>query len=145
MGIVKWIMPVVIALIFIALASLLKEPIRQKFMALMLAGAGAVYISGGGVGIWEFPFCILLTYLAYRGLSSYPFIGFGWLLHTVWDIVHHQLGSPIIPLSATSSLGCAVCDPVIAIWCFAGAPSLFDLIRRRHARASLERFVNLSS
>jgi hypothetical protein len=31
--------------------------------------------------------------------------------------------------SGTSSLGCAICDPVIAVWCFAGAPSLHDIIR----------------
>jgi hypothetical protein len=30
-------------------------------------------------------------------------------------------------------MGCAICDPVIAIWCFAGGPSTFDLIRFRGA------------
>jgi len=145
MPILEWIMPVVIALIFITLASLLKEPARQKCMAVTIAGAGAAYLSSGGAGIWEFPFCILITYLAYRGLTSYRFIGIGWLLHTIWDVVHHQLGAPIIPLSATSSFGCAVCDPVIAIWCFAGAPGIFDLLRKHHAHASPERFANLSS
>ena len=32
-----------------------------------------------------------------------------------------------------SSLGCAICDPVIAAWCFAGAPSL---LRRNADRPS---------
>src|SRR6266481_177631 len=53
----------------------------------------------------------------------------GWLLHTGWDILHHLYGNPVLPFDATSSLGCAICDPVIAAWCFAGAPSLYEVIR----------------
>ncbi len=52
------------------------------------------------------------------------FIGVGWLLHTAWDVLHHLYGNPIIPFVPTSSLGCAICDPVIAVWCFAGGRSL---------------------
>ena len=134
MQILQWLAPVAIALVFIALTSLLREPGRQKFMAVVLAGAGAVYISGGAMGVWEFPFCTLLTFAAYRGLSSYSWIGAGWLLHTAWDIVHHQLGAPIIPFDVTSSFGCAICDPVIALWCFAGAPSLFGAFERSSSK-----------
>ena len=39
--------------------------------------------------------------------------------------------NPIVPFAADSSFGCAICDPVIALWCFAGAPSVYDLLRRR--------------
>jgi len=46
------------------------------------------------------------------------------LLHTGWDVIHHFYGNPIVPFVAKSSLGCAICDPVIALWCFVGAPSL---------------------
>src|SRR5262249_35086219 len=59
---------------------------------------------------------------------SYRFIGIGWLLHTGWDILHHLYGNPLLPFDPTSSLGCAICDPVIAAWCFAGAPSLLEII-----------------
>jgi len=121
--------PILVAILFIELSSLIREPARRNFMAVMLAGAGAAYISGGGLGAWEFAFTALLAYCAYRGLTSYRFIGTGWLLHACWDVVHHLYWHPIIPFSATSSLGCAICDPVIAAWCFAGAPSLHDLIR----------------
>ena len=124
------IAPVGVAIVFIAITSLLKEPARRNFMALMLAGAGAVYISGGGMGVWEFAFCSVLSICAFRGLTSYRFIGIGWILHTGWDVLHHLSGNPIIPFSATSSLGCAICDPVIAVWCFAGAPSLHRVFRR---------------
>lgn len=44
---------VLIALIFIMLFSLIKEPVRIKASALLIAGAGAVYWSGG-LGVWEF-------------------------------------------------------------------------------------------
>ena len=66
-----------------------------------------------------------------RGLRSYNWIGAGWLLHTGWDVLHHLYGNPIVPFAADSSFGCAICDPVIALWCFAGAPSVYDLLRRR--------------
>jgi hypothetical protein len=46
-------------------------------------------------------------------------------------VLHHLYGNPIVPFAADSSFGCAICDPVIALWCFAGAPSVYDLLRRR--------------
>jgi hypothetical protein len=96
----------------------------------MIAGAGAAYLYGG-FGVWEFAFLAVVTYCAFRGLQSYNFIGVGWLLHTGWDVLHHLYGNPIVPFAADSSFGCAICDPVIALWCFAGAPSVYDLFRRR--------------
>ena len=125
MALLLYVAPVLIAGMFIALASLIREPARQRFMAVVVAGAGAAYLSAFGLGYWEFAFTAAVTYCAYRGLDSYSFIGAGWLLHTGWDILHHLSGSPLLPFSAASSLGCAICDPVIALWCFAGAPSLF--------------------
>ena len=89
----------------------------------MIAGAGAAYFNGG-FGIWELAFTAIVTFCAYQGLRSYPFIGGGWLLHTGWDVLHHLYGHPIIPFVPTSSLGCAICDPVIAVWCFAGGPAI---------------------
>lgn len=54
-----------------------------------------------------------------------------WLLHSTWDVAHQLHGSPIIPSVPTSSFGCAICDPVIAVWCFAGGPSVRDVFRRK--------------
>jgi hypothetical protein len=124
------IAPVLVALVYICACSFFKEPNRRHFNAIMIAGAGAAYLSGG-FGLWEFAFTIGLTFVAYQGLGSYRFIGVGWLLHTGWDAMHHWYGNPIIPFQPTSSLGCAICDPVIALWCFAGAPSVFELIGYR--------------
>jgi hypothetical protein len=117
--------PVVVGLVYIALASLFPEPTRQKVNAVVLAGAGAVYISGGSLGLGELAFTAVVTVCAFRGLADYRWLGVGWLLHTAWDVVHHVRGAPIIPELAHSSYGCAICDPVIAIWLFLGAPSVW--------------------
>ena len=127
--------PIVVAVLFILATSCFKEPNRRHFMAIMIAGAGAAYLSGG-FGVWELVFTALITVFAYKGLNSYRLIGLGWLFHTIWDVLHHLFGNPIIPFLPTSSLGCAVCDPVIAAWCFAGAPALNELGSRGHRRGT---------
>ena len=130
------LVPVIVALVYISLCSLFEEPNRRSFNAIFIAGAGAAYLSGG-FGIWEFVFLAVVTYCAYRGLRSYSFIGVGWLLHTGWDVLHHVYGNPIVPFVPDSSFGCAITDPVIALWCFVGSPSVYDVvrgnIRGRHA------------
>ncbi|MGW3893362.1 DUF6010 family protein [Micromonospora chokoriensis] len=131
----RYVMPVVIGLVYVGLNSLVPEPHRRRLNALVVTGAGAAYISGGGFGLWELAFCALLLVVGYAGLTSYTFIGVGWLLHTVWDVVHHRRGTPIIPSLHDSSFGCALCDPVIALWCFAGGLSVRDLYDRVVRRA----------
>lgn len=133
--VVDWVMPVVIAVVFVCLASLLREPARQRFNAVFVAGAGAAYLSGGGLGPGEFVFTAMITYLAYRGLDSYLPIGLAWLLHTGWDVVHHLYGNPIVPFQATSSAGCAITDALLAVWFFMGAPSVYDAFGSRRLRA----------
>jgi hypothetical protein len=128
---------VIAALVYILACSLLKEPNRRNFNAIMIGGASAAYLSGGGLGIWEFAFTALVTFCAYKGLRSYHFIGIGWLLHVAWDVVHHFYANPIIPFLPSSSAGCAITDAVLAVWFFANAPSVFDLARtRRYASRS---------
>jgi len=122
--------PLLVAVLYIVACSFFKEPNRRNFNAIMIARAGAAYLNGG-FGIWGFAFTALVTYCAYKGLHSYRFIGVGWLLHTGWDVLHHLYGNPIVPFAPTSSLGCAICDPVIAAWCFAGGPSLYNPGRRK--------------
>jgi len=122
--------PILIGILYIGACSFFQEPNRRNFMAIMIGGAGAAYLNGG-LGPWEFAFTAVVTYCAYKGLHSYHFIGIGWLLHSGWDVMHHLYGNPIVPFAPTSSLGCAICDPVIALWCFTGAPSVYDLFRKR--------------
>ena len=125
--------PVIVATLFILATSAFKEPQRRHFNAIMLAGAGAAYLNGG-LGLWEFAFTAVVTSCAYQGLNAYGFIGLGWLLHTGWDILHHLYGNPIVPFVPTSSLGCAICDPMIAAWCFAGAPSVYGLATKQRTQ-----------
>ncbi|MEJ2855656.1 MULTISPECIES: DUF6010 family protein [unclassified Saccharothrix] len=119
-----YVAPILIGLLYVALNSFIPEHHRRPFNAVFVGGAGAAYLSGGGFGVWEFAFTVLATYVAYLGLRSWKFIGIAWLLHTAWDLAHHVKGNPIVPFAEHSSLGCAICDPVIALWCFAGGPSL---------------------
>jgi uncharacterized protein DUF6010 len=125
----RYIMPVVIALIWAGACSFIPEPHRRQFNAVFVGGAGAAYISGGSFGLGELAFTALMTVIAYIGLRSWAFVGIGWLLHTVWDVLHHRRGAPLIPSLHDSSFGCAICDPVIAIWCFLGGRSPAELVQ----------------
>lgn len=116
--------PIVVSGLFVSAMSLVYEPDRRKLSALLIAGAGAVYF-GAGFGWWEVAFCGLLTWLAFRGLDDYRYIGLGWVLHIGWDILHHLYGRSILPFVPLSSAGCAICDTGIAIWYFLGARSLW--------------------
>ncbi len=119
-----------IAVVYITIFSLVKEPNRQKINAVIIAGAGAVYWSGG-LGIWEYLFATTMLFMAFKGLTNYKYIGFAWLMHTTWDTLHHLYGNPIVPFSASSSAGCAVCDSVLALWFFYKAPSIFELFNKK--------------
>jgi hypothetical protein len=126
--------PLMVALGFIAACSLLKEPGRRHFSAIIIAGAGAAYLNGG-LGAWEFAFCALVTFIAYRGIKDYRFIAVGWLLHSIWDVAHHFYGTPIVPFIPTSSAGCAICDLGLAAWYFLGAPSIYTWLGKRNLGA----------
>jgi hypothetical protein len=125
--------PVIGALVFVLMLSLVSEPARRTVNAMIAAGASGAYLSGGGFGIWEVIFPVIAMPIAYRGLRSYSFIGLAWLMHSCWDIVHHLWGNPIWPFMPTSSFGCTIFDAVIAIWFLAGAPSLVHRTQQRAA------------
>lgn len=127
------VVPVVIGALYAVSMSLIREPHRRYFNAIMVSGAGAAYLSGGGLGGCEYLFTAAITYCAYRGLHSWRFIGIAWLLHTASDVLHHLKGHPIVPFAHNSSLGCAVCDPVIALWCLRGGPGLLAIFRGRNS------------
>lgn len=119
-AIVRAVLSAVIAII---VASCIKEPGRQKLMAIVLGFAGGTYLNGG-FAIWEFPFSIAVVVCAYTGLRWYPALGVGWILHASWDFLHHVTGNPLIDILPTSSLECAIVDPIFAVWFFAGAPDV---------------------
>jgi hypothetical protein len=123
--------PLLGALVFVALMSLVREPTRRTVNAVLVAGASGVYLSGG-LGVWELVYPALVFPVVYRGLGSYVWIGLAWFLHAGWDAVHHVYGNPIWPFMPTSSLGCLLFDSAIGAWFIAGAPSPWP------ARARLE-------
>jgi Family of unknown function (DUF6010) len=130
--------PILFGLMYAAVNSFIRAEHRRAFNAVMVAGAGAAYLSAG-FGRWELCFTAVMTYVAFRGLRSWRWIGVGWLLHTAWDILHYINGKQILPFVHNSSLGCAICDPVIALWCFADGPSAPDLLRQGLRRNSAAR------
>ena len=117
--------PVVGAVVFVLIMSIVREPTRRTLNALVVAGACGVYLNGG-FGPWELAFPLIAMPVAYRGLSSHRYIGVAWLMHAAWDLPHHIWGNPIWPFMPTSSFGCFVFDTLIAIWFLAGAPTLIS-------------------
>jgi Family of unknown function (DUF6010) len=122
--IMDYVGPVVGAVVFVFAMSFVREPTRRTFNAILVAGAGGVYLSGGGFGLWELLYAAVSIPIAFAGLRSHRFIGVAWLFHAGWDIAHHFWGNPIWPFMPTSSFGCMIFDTLIAIWFLAGAPSL---------------------
>jgi hypothetical protein len=133
------VIPMLIGVLYVTAASVIREPHRLRFNAIMVAGAGAAYLSSGGFGRWEVAFTAAMTYCAYRGLTSYRWIGVAWLLHTGWDVLHYLRGVPILTFAPHSSYGCAICDPVIALWCFGGGRDIPRLLRDRIAPGRFRR------
>jgi hypothetical protein len=115
--------------IFVLVVGLVPEPWRQRSMVAFLGAAALVYLDGG-LGVLELPFAVALAACAVVGWRKYPSLGVGWLLHTASDVVHHTLGMPMVASMPLSSFGCAVFDPLIAIWFFAGAPSTQTMLLR---------------
>src|SRR5262245_60393471 len=117
--------PVLAAAGFVALSSRVREPLRLRLNAVLVAGASGVYLSGGGLGVLELAFPALLVPVLYRAMVSYRFVAAGWLCHSAWDAVHHLWANPIWPFMPASSWGCMIFDALIAAWFLAGAPASF--------------------
>ncbi|TFC86376.1 DUF6010 family protein [Cryobacterium sp. TMT4-31] len=128
--------PILIGIGIVLALSLIPYNHRRNFGAILVAGAGAAYLSSGTFGPWELVFTSAMTIVAFMGLRSNRWIGVAWLMHTAWDTIHAMNNSPILPFAPHSSLGCAICDPVIALWYFADAPSMPEILRALRARAS---------
>ena len=123
--------PALAAVVFVLLMSLVREPARRRLNAILVAGASGVYLSGG-LGPWELLYPAIAAPVVYLGLRSHRFIGVAWLMHAVWDLVHHLYGNPIWPFMPTSSFGCLIFDAGIATWFLAGAPSILaPALRKR--------------
>lgn len=116
------------AILFAAVVGILKEPARQKSMAILIAMAGGLFAVEPFA---ELGFCFgaLIAVCGYFGLKWYPSIGIGWILHACWDTVRYFNDAGLVGQEPHSSLGCAIFDPMIAVWFFFGAPSVWDHLR----------------
>ena len=132
LGLMDYIGPVIGAGVFVLIMSLVHEPARRTFNAVLIGGASGVYLSGG-FGVWELVYPAIVTPIVYLGLNSYRYIGIAWLMHAAWDVPHHLWGHPIWPFMPTSSFGCVIFDTLIGIWFLAGAPSFSELRQPRSA------------
>jgi Family of unknown function (DUF6010) len=139
----NFILAFILSPIFIIAMSILKEPFRQKINAGLIAVAGGAYINAG-IMPYDQIFNVLLVFIAYKGLKNYKFIALGWMIHTCWDIVHHFYGNPIDPTIPESTNVCAFFDSMIALWFFFGAPSVFDILKKKFSKqAFLIVFITL--
>ena len=125
-----YVAPALIGVGFVAVMSLVRNPARRlRLNAAVTVGASGTYLSSGTFGAWELLGCAAVFACAYRGLRSWTWVGVAWLLHTGLDVAHAVKGVDLLPWAPHSSLGCAICDPVIAVWCLAGGRPL-DRLRR---------------
>ncbi|GGY01485.1 DUF6010 family protein [Streptomyces anandii] len=65
----RYVMPVVIGALYVLVLSLPREPHRRRIDAIMVAGAGAAYLRGGGLGGWEFAGGPSMSFRRSGGLS----------------------------------------------------------------------------
>lgn len=115
--------------IFITVMSLVREPIRQNLYAVIIAAAGSVY-SNHCLGVWEQVFSAVMIFMAYKGLANYRYIAVAWIFHALFDIPHHFFAVPLDPAAPFSSAVCFIFDPLIAIWFFFGAPTVFTFFTK---------------
>src|SRR4030095_6773616 len=101
LAVMDYVGPALGALLFVAVMSLVAEPNRRTLNAIILAGASGVYLSGG-FGLWELIYPVIGTVIGFRALTSYRWLGVGWLVHAVWGIGPHQWGNPLWVFMSTS-------------------------------------------
>ena len=111
----------------IALSSTTTPTTRHQVLVIATGFLGGVYLDGG-FGIWEFPFSLCISGLAFKGLQggSYGPLAVAWALHTGWDVLHHRRGKPLVEWIPMSSAECAITDLVVAGWMWGGARGWSD-------------------
>jgi Family of unknown function (DUF6010) len=133
--VMDYVGPGVGAVVFVLIMSLVKEPARRNFNAILVAGASGVYLNGG-FGPWELLYPTITAPVVYLALRSHRFIGVAWLMHAGWDAAHHRYGNAIWPFMPTSSFGCMIFDTLIALWFLVGAPSIVGFASPKPATAN---------
>jgi hypothetical protein len=126
--------------IWICSFSAVSEPQRRQVNCILVGLAASTY-GNHSFGLVESVGTITVLTLGILGLRSYRWLGAAWLVHTGLDIAHHLVADPMFRYFPASSLGCAVTDPILALWFFAEAPDIRDVIKQ--LRAKLTSLSNL--
>jgi Family of unknown function (DUF6010) len=107
----------------------------------ILVGLAASTYGNHSFGLIEAAGTLTVLTLGILGLGNYRWLGAAWLVHTGLDLAHHFVSDPMFRYFPASSLGCAVTDPILALWFFAEAPDIRDAIEQ--LRAKLTSLSNL--
>jgi hypothetical protein len=123
----------IIPAIWICSFSAVSEPQRRQVNCILVGLAASTY-GNHSFGLIESAGTITVLTLGILGLHNYRWLGAAWLVHTGLDIAHHLVSDPMFRYFPASSLGCAVTDPILALWFFAEAPDIRDVIKRLRAK-----------
>jgi Family of unknown function (DUF6010) len=115
---------------YVALFSLVREPSRRFISVALLASSASLYYDGK-LGIWDKLFWLGIVGCAFVACRWYPGLAIGWLLHTTWDLLSFHAGQALSDNTLRINLHCAIFDPIIATWFVFGAPSVWELAKRR--------------
>ena len=113
--------------------SAVPEPQRRQVNCILVGVAASTY-GNHSFGSIEAAGTIIVLTLGILGLSNYRWLGAAWLVHTGLDLAHHLVNDPMFGYFPSSSLGCAVTDPILALWFFAEAPDIRDVIKQLRAK-----------
>ncbi len=120
----------IIPIIWIWSFSAVSEPRRQQVNCILVGLAASTY-GNHSFGPIEAAGTMTVLTFGILGLSNYRWLGAAWLTHAGLDIAHHLVSDPMFRYFPASSLGCAVTDPILALWFFADAPDIRDAIAKR--------------
>ncbi|MCC3406986.1 MAG: hypothetical protein JGK17_15605 [Microcoleus sp. PH2017_10_PVI_O_A] len=127
----------IIAAIWICGFSVISEPRRRQVNCILVGLAASTY-GNHSFGLTEAAGTIILLTLGILGLGNYRWLGVAWLVHSGLDIAHHIANDPMFQYFPASSVGCAVTDPILALWFFAGAPDIFGIIKQQRSPSSFD-------
>ena len=123
----------IIPAIWICSFSVVAEPQRRQVNCILVGLAASTY-GNHSFGSIEAAGTVTVLTLGILGLRDYRWLGAAWLVHAGLDIAHHLVSDPMFRYFPASSLGCAVTDPILALWFFVGAPDIRYAIEQLRAK-----------
>jgi hypothetical protein len=126
-----------IAAIWIYGFSFVSEPRRRQVNCILVGLAAATY-GNHSFALIEAAGTIIVLTLGILGLGDYRWLGVAWLVHSGLDIAHHIANDPMFRYFPASSFACAITDPILALWFFAGAPDISGINKQQPSPSSFD-------